>query len=178
MMTLTEAFAELKTISKRIEKKREYVGTFLVRQDGIRDPLAKDGGAAVVIANERHAIADLETRHIAIRAAMQRTNLTTTVTVGDATKTIYEWLIWRKEIAQGSQAFVNRMRHTINTARTQAQQKGWQVIASSATPQAPTDFLVHVDEAALAAEAERLETVLAQLDGQLSLKNATVTIDV
>jgi|SRR5262245_3402961 len=177
-MTITEAFAELKVIDKKVEKKREYCGQFLVRQDGIRDPLEKEGGAAQAIAKERQAIADLLTRHIAIRRAIQHANLTSTITIADDTRTIYEWLIWRKELAAGEQAFVGALRRTILGARQQAQQKGWQVIASTGQPQAPTDFLVHVDESGLAKEDERLATILATLDGQLSLKNATINIDV
>lgn len=177
-MTITEALAELKTMQKRIEKKREYVGAFLVRQDGIKDPLEKDGGSAVVIARERQAIADLEQRHVAIRTAIQKINQTTPITVADTTKTIAEWLTWRKEIAVGAQKFNNSLRETIHRARTQAQQKGWQTRAAGEVAQAPTDFVVMVDEAQLAADAERYETILGTLDGQLSLKNATVLIEV
>ena len=177
-MTITEALAELKTMNKRIEKKREYVTQFLVRQDGIKDPLASDGGSMDVIQRERQAIADLEKRHVAIRTAIQKTNQTTLITVADITKTIAEWLTWRKEIAPGAQTFVARLRSGIQNARNQAQQKGWAVVSATATAAQPTDILVNADEAALAAEAEQLETILGTLDGQLSLKNATVLIEV
>jgi len=40
------------------------------------------------------------------------------------------------------------------------------------------DIIVNVSEKGLADEAEALETTLATLDGQLSLKNATVTVEV
>jgi microcystin degradation protein MlrC len=177
-ITITEALADLKTLGKRIEKKREYIASFLVRQDGVKDPLAKEGGSEVVIARERQAITDLETRHVAIRTAIQRVNQAASITVTDVTKTIAEWLTWRKEVAPGQQAFVNKLRHGIQQARTQAQQKGWAVVSATQTAAQPTDLVVNADEAALAAEAERLETILGTLDGQLSLKNATVTIDV
>ncbi len=39
-----------------------------------------------------------------------------------------------------------------------------------------TDLLVNIDETALAREIEQFEDTFGQLDGQLSLKNATVTI--
>lgn len=177
-LTITEALAELKTIQKRIEKKREYVGSYLVRQDGLKDPLDKDGGSAAVIARERQAIADLETRHVGIRTAIQKVNQATTITVADITKTIAEWLTWRKEVAPGVQAFVTSLRRGIQSARTAAQQKGWSVVTASATAANPTDLVINADEAALAAEAEQVETILGTLDGQLSLKNATVLIDV
>jgi hypothetical protein len=177
LITITEALAELKTIQKRIEKKREYVMSYLVRQDGIKDPLEKDGGSVEVLRRERQAVADLETRHVAIRTAIQKMNQATSITIADTTKTIAEWLTWRKEIANGAQSFVNKLRQSIQANRNAAVQKGWQPRAATETAQQPTDLLINADEAALAAEAEHYETVLGTLDGQLSLKNATVTID-
>lgn len=179
-ITITEALADLKTMGKRIASKREYVGNFLARQDGIKDPLEKDGGSIEVIRRERQAIADLEARHVAIRTAIQKVNQSTPITIADTTKTIAEWLTWRKEVAPGAQSFVGKMRNTLIQIRTQAQQKGYGVVSAVATTatQSPTDFVVNVDEAELAKEAERFETILGTLDGQLSLKNATVTIDV
>lgn len=177
-LTITEALAELKTLGKRVEKKREYIGSFLARQDGIKDPLEKNGGSAEVIRRERQAIADLEARHVAIRTAIQKMNQATPITVLDTTKTIAEWLTWRKEIASGAQSFINKIRNTVIAARKEASQKGWSVVTATEAARQPTDLVVNVDEADLAKEAETLESILGTLDGQLSLKNATVTIDV
>ena len=70
--TITEALAELKTLGKRIEKKRESVAMFLTRQDGLKDPLEKDGGSVEFIKRERQAVKDLEQHHVNIRLAIQR----------------------------------------------------------------------------------------------------------
>ena len=178
-ITITEALAELKTIQKRIEKKREYAKVFIGRQEGLKDPLEKDGGSAEVIRRERQAIVDLETRHVAIRTAIQKANQTTPITVEGITKTIAEWLTWRKEIAGGTQAFISQMRQAVQHLRTQAQQKGWNLVAvTTDAERKPTDIVINVDEAALAKEAEQIEMILGTLDGQLSLKNATVTVEV
>lgn len=177
-ITITEALADLKTMAKRIEKKREHIGMFLVRQDGVKDPLEKDGGSVAVIARERQAIGDLERRHVAIRTAIQAINRATPITIAETTKSIAEWLTWRKEVAPGVQKSIAQIRAVVQNARAQAQQKGWGVVPATGTAANPTDFLVNVDEAQLAKEAEQIETILGTLDGQLSLKNATVTIDV
>lgn len=177
-LTITEALAELKTIGKRIENKRAYIGSYLARQDGLRDPLEKDGGSVAVIARERQAIGDLEKRHVGIRLAIQRANQVTAVTVEGETRTLSDWLTWRKEIAPGQQSFVSKLRQQVLAARQQAQQKGWSVAGAAEAAKAPTDVLINVDEAALAKEAEHVEAVLGGLDGQLSLKNATVLIEV
>jgi hypothetical protein len=68
----------------------------------------------------------------------------------------------------------------LNTLRTTAQRSGSAVIqnVASVTQDAkPTDYIVNIDEARLAKEIEDLEETLGTLDGQLSLKNATVMIE-
>jgi hypothetical protein len=62
-ITITEALADVKTIDKRIEKKKYFVQSYLVRQERLKDPLEKDGGATKVIHQERQAIQDLQERN-------------------------------------------------------------------------------------------------------------------
>lgn len=178
VLTITEALAELKTIQKRIEKKREYVGAFLARQDGVKDPLEKDGGSAVVVARERQAISDLETRIVAIRTSIQKVNQATPITIEGITKTIAEWLTWRKEVAPGAQTFVGRLRGSIQSIRQKALQSGNAVVVPGQTAAQPADVVISVDESELAKLAEEYELILGTLDGQLSLKNATVMVEV
>lgn len=175
-MLITEALAELKTISKRIAKKQEYVKGYLYRQDGLRDPLEKDGGSQVAIAKELQAIGDLNRRLIDIRVAIQVTNQNTQVVVEGEARSIAEWLTWRKEVSEGEKSFVDAVRRTVLTARAQAQQKGYAVVPEGAKAANPGDLVINVNEAQLAAHAEKLETILGTLDGQLSLKNATVNV--
>lgn len=176
--TITEALADLKTIHKRIEKKQEYISSYLVRQDGIKDPLEKDGGSAEVIKRERQAISDLEKYFVNIRTAIQKANHENTIEIEGESKTIAEWLTWRKEISSNRKAFLNKIRLAIVQARTQATTKGWAVVPAGQQANNFTDLVVHVDEAELAKQAEQIETILGKLDGQLSLKNATIVIEV
>lgn len=182
MLTVTEALAELKTLDKRISKKREYVKAYVFRQDGLRDPHEKNGGSMEVIGRETQAISDLEKRIVAIRTAIQKTNQTTPLTVCGQTKTIAEWLTWRKEVAPGVQNHIQNLRQVVLNARTTAQRQGAGVVSASAvvnnTDSKPTDLIINVDEAGLAKEAEMMEEILGTLDGQLSLKNATIDIGV
>lgn len=177
-ITITEALAEIKTVGKRIAKKREFVGGYLARQEGVRDPLEKDGGSMAVIAAERQSIRDLEQRIIDLRRGIQRANDETTVTINGAARTISEWLTWRRDVAPGQQAWLAAVRHGLNNMREKAKREGSAVISAVATTAdtKPTDLVVNIDERALATEIEAIEDTLGQLDGQLSLKNATVTI--
>lgn len=176
-MLITEALAELKTIGKRMQKKQTFIASYLHRQEGLKDPLEKDGGSAVVLKNELQAIGDLNKRVVEIRTAIQRTNLTTTLTVEGVTKSIAEWLTWRKEVSNGEVAFVDSLRQNLLRARTQAQTRGVAVVNVGNQANAPTDLIINLDEGELAKQAEKLETILGVLDGQLSLKNATIHVD-
>jgi len=186
-MTITEALAEIKTINKRLEKKTGAVGQYLARDSRVRDPLEKDGGSADWIARERQAIWDLEKRIISIRTAIQRVNLTTSCTVNGTSRTLAEWLTWRREVSAGQQKFLSLLINGIRNVRAQVQKEGGRVLAlasasaevnTSSDPKAPPDVVVNVDERDLLEAQENLEQTLGELDGKLSLLNATTTIEV
>lgn len=177
-MTITEALAEIKTIGKRLTKKREFVRNFLARQEGLKDPLSREGGSAQAIRVERQAIGDLESRIIRIRRAIAKANDVTEVTVGIDTRTISEWLVWKREIAGERQKFLTSIQQMIGNLRSQARQKGWNVVKTDSEATADTDFIVNLDERQLAEEIETLEQQLGDLDGQLSLRNATTLVEV
>lgn len=179
MITITEALAELKTLEKRIEKKRQFILLYSTRYEGLRDPLSKDGGSPKVLAQELQSIDDLTTRHIKIRTEIQKSNHETKITVGDLTRSVAEWLTWRKEVATGEKNFLSSLIRTITQARHTAQTKGGSVVSAIATTaeSKPTDLVVNIDEGLLGKEDERIEEILGSLDGQLSLRNATTTIE-
>lgn len=178
MISITEALAEIKTIGKRIEKKREFTLTagYLWRQEKLKDPLERDSGSRSVIARERQAIADLEIRIIVIRQAIAKANAETSVTIMGLTNTVAEWLTWKREVAPKRQAYLSQLRTQIQALRQQANRQG--VAVTTGEPQTPDDIIVNVDEREVAKDIEALEQLLGTLDGQLSLKNATTLIDV
>lgn len=175
-LTITEALAEIKTIGKRLEKKRESIGGYLARQEGIKDPLEKDGGSEEFVKRERQAIADLETRIITLRSGISAANDATLVNVNGVERSISDWLTWRREVAPGQRSFLNGLRNGIKGIREEARRKGADVIAPGATANRPTDVIINIDEGDLAGEIEALEEAMGQLDGLLSLKNATIQI--
>ena len=175
-VTITEALAELKTIDKRVQKKREFILSFLLRQEMMKDPLQADGGAVSAIKREQQSIGDLLERKVAIRRAIQTANAVMFVVIGNDKRTIADWLVWRRDVAPLKQQFFNELRGRIEATRQEAQRKGVQVVNGEA--QKPTDIIVNVNEQELAKQIEAMEETLGVLDGQLSLKNATMTIDV
>lgn len=175
-MTITEALAEMKTLAKRIEKKREAIAPYLLRQSIVLDPLADSGGSKEHVRRERQALGDMETRMVAIRTSIQKVNQITPITVEGETKTIAEWLTWRKEIAPARQKHLQMMHGSIRKVRDDFAKKGGMV--GEAVSASDVNITVNVDEAGLLKEIEQMENVLGQLDGQLSLKNATVMVEV
>lgn len=178
-ITITEGLAEIKTINKRIEKKRQYIGQYVGRLEGVKDPLEKQGGSVAIIAQERQAMSDLEARIITIRRGIQQANDTTNITVESVTRTISEWLTWRRDVAPSRRVWLSSLRDGMKNLRENAKRQGNAVVSATAVTaeQAPTDLVINIDEHELGQEIEQLENILGQLDGQLSLKNATVMID-
>jgi len=179
-LTITEALAETKTLDKRITKKREAIAGFLARQEKVKDPLAAEGGSVQFIEREEQAIADLEERLIGIRRAILKANTETLVSVNGDTRSIQDWLTWRREVAPKQQAYLVAIRGGIQKVRQECQQKGLAMVQATAQvgTAEPNDVWVNVSEKELAERIEKLETVLGTLDGQLSLKNATTTVEV
>lgn len=181
-MTITEALQEIKTINKRLEKKRQSIVNYLARDVRIKDPLEKDGGSAKFITQERQAITDLETRIITIRTEIQRSNLNAKLTIGSAERSVSEWLTWRREVAEQQSKFSTAIASVINKMRGDAQKQGGRVVGHNVAnvnieQTAPPEIMVNIDESALLKEQELHEQTLGELDGKLSLFNATTVIE-
>lgn len=178
-MTITEALAEIKTIGKRLEKKRGSIGLYTGRDARVKDPLEREGGSVEFIKRERQAITDLEARVVLIRTSIQKSNLGTRAVIQGVDKSVSEWLTWRREIAPGTVAFINNMVQGINQMRAKIQKDGKAMLPAKDEGSAtPGDVVVHLDEKGLHEESEKMEQILGELDGRLSLLNATTIIDV
>jgi len=175
-ITITEALADIPTIEKRIEKKQDFILNYLYRQSSIRDPHEKDGGSGVLIERERQAIADLQKRLIKIRSSIQKANAENTITINGQTRTIVDWLTWRREVAPKEQYFLQELINKINTMRTKAMRQGVSVTDKDAG--FSSDYVVNINERELAQQIEELEIILGTLDGQLSLINATTKVEI
>jgi hypothetical protein len=182
-ITITEALQEIKTINSRLEKKRAGIGRYIGRDARLRDPFEADGGSEKFIREERQSISDLEKRLVLIRLAIQSANLSKTLTLDAETRTVADWLAWRREVAPGQKQFLSAVYQTIQNNRQQVQKNGGKVIAAAAAqvnmdPSAPPDVVVNINEQALLKEIETLDAHLSELDGKLSLFNAVTVINV
>ena len=176
-ITITEALQEVKTIDARIQKKKEFIFNFLFRQNNQRDPHEKDGGSASLIAKERQSINDLLERKIAIRNAINVANAENSITIKDQSRTISEWLVWKRDVAPTLKAVLNETAARLQSMRQDVSRKGL-TITQNAPAEVTLDVIVNVNESELAKQIENLEETLSTLDGQFSLKNATIKIEV
>src|SRR5262244_3974058 len=131
--TITEALQELKTINKRLEVKRQSLMQYIARDSRIKDPLEREGGSVEFIRRERQAVGDLEQRIITIRTAIQATNLKTPLTIGGSSRSVAEWLTWRREVSAGSKNFLNTMVSVIRNVRAEVQKKGLKTVDSDSS---------------------------------------------
>ena len=176
-ITITEALQEVKTIDARIQKKKEFIFNFLFRQNNQRDPHEKDGGSASLIAKERQSINDLLERKITIRNAINVANAENSITIKDQSRTISEWLVWKRDVAPTLKAVLNETAARLQSMRQDVSRKGL-TVTQNAPAEVTLDVIVNVNEAELAKQIENLEETLSTLDGQFSLKNATIKIEV
>jgi len=174
--TITEALAECKTIDKRLEKKQQFITMYLFREERIKDPLIKEGGAEKIIGQEMQAITDLHERKILIRRKIQEANASELIMVKSETRSIADWLVWRRDVASNLQRFLLELRQKIESARNAARNKG--VTLTSGEGSRPDDIIVNINEQMISKNIEHLEEILGTLDGLLSLKNATITLDI
>lgn len=172
-MTITEALAEIKLEQNKANKKRDFILHNLMRPKDRIDPLAEQGGSVKVIAQELQAINDLVDRILAIRMAINEANSATLVEAMGETRTISEWLVWRREVLPQKRATLDAMAVAINRSRQDPYRVGRGQAASD-----DGDIVIHTDILALAKELERLGEIEDKLDGLLSLKNAQVVIEV
>lgn len=172
-LTITEALAEIKTIDARITRAQDFVRTYLVRQRKIIDPLDSEGGSVAAIERQRQSLRDLRERRIALRSAIARSNQNMPVTIEGVSRSVADWIVWKREIAPGLRQEYASLAGYLDGIRTQARQKNISVGGD-----APDDVIVNVQELALSEERDLLEKILGTLDGQLSLINARTEIEV
>jgi hypothetical protein len=173
--TITEALADVKTSQARITKKRQAIKSFLGR-----DPMESEGGSREFIKRELQSIADLENKIVNIRSAIQTANLSTEVEIEGRRMTLANWLNWRREISSGNKGFMSEIAAMLDQMRKQATQRGQPTTYTAAASPDPQvgEWVVNVSEKELAEQIDRMENILGQLDGKLSLLNATIIIDV
>jgi len=173
MATVTEKLARLKTLKKQIEVGEQFVLQYAVRDERMKDPLESGGGTKTVLAQKIQALNDLRAQYVRDRDSVAKSNAVTKVPVGKQIRTISEWLIWRREVANTYKIFLAALQQAVIRGRT--------VLSVPAHRQQEVGvseirIAVGIDEKVLGQEIEDFEVILGELDAQLSLSNATTQV--
>lgn len=174
--TITEALAELKLIEKKINKKQETILANTIQAQHVKDPFESEGGGQKFIASEMQSLKDLRTRFVKIRAAINKANGETVVTIGDISRTVSEWLIYKREVATNEGKFQQELYSKTKMMLDRAVSNP-QAFTNTENKPDIVRFNSNVNLADVLKENETTAEALDKLDGQLSLKNATVVIE-
>ncbi len=178
--TISEAMAELKLINAKVEKKIDFIKSNCVSYNHAEDPYKKEGGRQELIKQEEQAVNDLLKRYELIREKIMKANLDTDITINDTTKSIYSWLVWRKDVKENQERLYKTYEIAENKnseleARPQSykkEEKDGTVINEFIK----LTFNIKLDK--YRKELENISDAFEKLDGILSLKNATIFIEV
>lgn len=172
-VTITEALSRLKLLDKRIAAKQAAIRQYIARPESLVDPLAKEGGSEEFVRRTRQSLRDLRQEKLRVRTAIFKANDTTSMTVGPRTMTIAEWLIWKREIAPLLKQELDMIVGEIRTMRQRFQR-----ITGKSGEERTEPVVTAVTETMLSEEIDEYNQIVENLDGQLSLKNATVFVDI
>lgn len=175
-ITITEALAEVQLIKKKLEVNRSEVKQQLIKPEHVPDPYGQVGGMAARNLALVQSISDLEKRLVTIRSRIAAANISNTLTVSERTQSIHDWLTWKREVLPNEKTFLTTV---IDSTRSTLKQAGerpsvWEKDGEKQL----VKFTTMVDIPKFVEEAAKLSEIEERLDGQLSLKNATIVIEI
>ena len=164
-VSVTKALARIKTIESRLDQKRENVGAYAARDASRVDPIKEEGGSPAYVGRLLNSIRDLESDLVGVRTAIQKSNFENKLTVCGETKTVQEWLNWRREVLPARKMFLNDILRGVDMDRRHLARRD-----------RPDDLKVHFSEEQMREELAKLVEIEKTLDEELSVYNATVTV--
>lgn len=176
-ITITEALSEVNLIKKKIIAKQARIQSAVVRAEHNPDPFLSDGGSSAMVKAESQGIHDLNRRLSKIRSEISRANLGNEITLGEDTRSIHDWLVWKREIAKDQIKFTYDVHRAVK-AHLDMTAKQPQVYKDADGNNQLVKWTINVDYAYWLKQNEQLEEKLEQLDGKLSLKNATIVVNI
>lgn len=171
---MTQAFTELRTLEKRIQKKQEKILRYLYRTNDQIDPFGEEPGSKAEIQKELQSIEDLWQRYMDIRKAMRKANEETFITIEGVERSMADWVAWKREVAPKVGRFIQSMVLRVYQGRDEINREN----IRRKKDEEVKHIVINVDEKALSDRGENIEKILGALDGQLAVKNATVTLDI
>lgn len=177
-ITITEALSEIQLISKKVAKKQQDMLGMLIRATHVKDPFEPEGGSYKHNDQEAQAIRDLYKRTVKIRSAISTANINNSLKIKDEEKTIFEWLAWKREVATPFLAFVKAVYSNTKNALDASAQRPAVIKEETTGATKLVEHVANVDYPKWLKEYEDTQEKLDKLDGLLSLKNATIVVEI
>jgi seryl-tRNA synthetase len=127
--------------------------------------------------SEIQSIEDLRKKWVKIRSAIAKANTDNTITIGSTTKSINEWLNWKREVAQEESKFAVSVHVRIKNAMDESVQKP-QVVKDDSGQVKICKLLANLEYPEFLKKSQEVDEILETLDGKLSLKNATIMVEI
>jgi hypothetical protein len=175
-LTITEALSELNLIKKKVDNKRKVVAGSLLKAKHEKDAYESVGGIKQFITNELQSIDDLDSRYLKIKGSIAKANIDNSITVNGFTKTIHDWLNWKRDLSDIQKKFVFNL-YSFPKGELERLSKQPQVYKDEKQEARLVEFESNIDYPSFLKKSEELNDTFDRLDGQLSLKNATIVID-
>lgn len=157
--TITEALARIVLIDKKIRSKQDKILRYLAIPENMKDPL---GDSKKEIEAELQSINDLLKEKVKIRKLIIQSNLETDLTINGKTMPVQGWLIWRRDILPVLKEFYVSVLNRADAVRNNKR---------------PDDkYIINVDELKINNDLTEIISLDEELDGMLSLNNATKMI--
>jgi hypothetical protein len=176
-LTVTEALSEINLIKKKIEKKRETVLNSLIKPKHLKDKLESQGGSREFIKAELQSMNDLMARHLKLKGSIAAANIGNMIAVNGVTRSIHDWLNWKRDLSAGDLQF-NTQIHKDVQKHFDTLAKQPQVFKDDDGKTHLLEYEANVEYGDFIKSSEAIQETLEKLDGQLSLKNATILLDV
>lgn len=176
MITITEALAEINLIKKKITDAEMSIRTILVRASHVPDVYQAHGGGAEMVKRTQQATKDLRTRLVTIRGEISRANIDNQLTINKKTMSIFDWLSWKREIYPGLELNLKAQIEDLRGYQKRQAERP-EVWKDTEGKTQLVQYQYNVDLKLLEDEYSELVDTYGKLDGQLSLRNATIMIN-
>lgn len=175
-LTITEALSELNLIKKKVDNKRKVVAGSLIKAKHEKDAFENVGGIKQYITSELQSIDDLESRYLRIKGSIAKANIENSISINGFTKTIHDWLNWKRDLSDTQKKFVFNL-YSFPKGELDKLSKQPQIYLDDNKEKHLVEFEATIDYPSFLKKSEELNDTFDRLDGQLSLKNATIVVD-
>ena len=179
-LTITEGLAEIKLTHKKLVSVTANVQQYVVYPASQLDPLAKSGGSSKYIQEQLDSLAGLTDYLVKLREAIAASNMVTHFTIKGVTKTVQQWLEWKREAGpkklDALHAILSKIQESRDEMSRRQAMSGLRSVSQTAAA-LPEGLTVNLDESALLKDIQELEELLAVIDGQLNQINSMTRIN-